>query len=133
MKNSYTTFVFFLQNAFSGYCSGLRPATRGNTYSNVNNVIGPTDGNFYKFAVFYAEEISSYSQEQALEWLHEKAFDIVYELETPTDTVITDQNLINQLNALKQGGAEEGTTYIKVSATDPNLPAKLYVEAPKYD
>lgn len=54
-------------------------------------------------------------------------------LSTPTDTVITDPDLIDQLNALKQGGAEEGTTYIKVSATDPNLPAKLYVEAPKYD
>ena len=54
-------------------------------------------------------------------------------LATPTDTAITDQNLINQLNALKQGGAEDGTTYIKVSATDPNLPGLLYVEAPKYE
>lgn len=58
---------------------------------------------------------------------------IYYPLNTPTDTVITNQNLINQLNALKQGGAEEGTTYIKVNAADPNLPGLLYVEAPKYE
>jgi hypothetical protein len=66
-------------------------------------------------------------------WLNSNNTTLLYPLATPTDTVITDQNLIDQLNALKQGGAEEGTTYIKVSATDPNLPAKLYVEAPKYD
>lgn len=54
-------------------------------------------------------------------------------LRIPTDTTITDQALIAQLEALKQGGAEEGTTYIKVNATNPNLPGLLYVEAPKYD
>ncbi len=69
------------------------------------------------------------------DWLASNPMKVYYipKNRATTDTVITDQNLINQLNALKQGGAEEGTTYIKVSATDPNLPAKLYVEAPKYD
>lgn len=71
--------------------------------------------------------------EQLRAWLTTHNIIAYYALATPTDTVITNQNLIAQLNALKQGGAEEGTTYIKVSATDPNLPAKLYVEAPKYD
>lgn len=52
---------------------------------------------------------------------------------TPTDTTITDSNLIAQLEALVDGGAEDGTTYIKVNATDPNLPGLLYVEAPKYE
>lgn len=66
------------------------------------------------------------------QWLVDARVSFVYALEAPTDTVITDQNLISQLNALKKGGSEEGTTYIKVSATDPNLPAKLYVEAAKY-
>ena len=54
-------------------------------------------------------------------------------LSTPTDTTITDQTLIAQLEALVNGGAEDGTTYIKVNATDPNLPALLVVEAPKYE
>lgn len=49
-----------------------------------------------------------------------------------TDITITETNLIAQLESLVAGGAENGTTYIKVSATEPNLPAKLYVEAPKY-
>ena len=59
--------------------------------------------------------------------------DLWYPLATPTDTTITDTNLIAQLDSLVNGGAEDGTTYIKVNATDPNLPAKLYVEAPKYE
>ena len=59
--------------------------------------------------------------------------DLWYPLASPTDTVITDSNLIAQLNALKQGGAEDGTTYIKVNANDPNLPGLLVVEAPKYE
>lgn len=59
--------------------------------------------------------------------------DLWYPLATPTDTTITDQTLIAQLDALLNGGAEDGTTYIKVKATDPNLPGLLYVEAPKYD
>lgn len=71
--------------------------------------------------------------EQLRGWLATHNIIAYYALATPTDTVITDQNLINQLNALKQGGAENGTTYIKVNATDPNLPGLLYVEAPKYE
>lgn len=66
-------------------------------------------------------------------WLEENPVTAYYALATPTDTIITNQALIDQLEALVNGGAEDGTTYIKVSATDPNLPAKLYVEAPKYD
>lgn len=54
-------------------------------------------------------------------------------LATATDTEITNTALIDQLNALKNGGSYTGTTYIKVSATDPNLPGLLEVEAYKYD
>jgi len=66
-------------------------------------------------------------------WLNRVAPKAYYAKATPTDTVITNQALIDQLDALKQGGAENGTTYIKVNATDPNLPGLLYVEAPKYE
>ena len=59
--------------------------------------------------------------------------DFWYPLATATDTTITDTALIAQLDALVAGGAENGTTYIKVNATDPNLPGLLYVEAPKYE
>lgn len=57
---------------------------------------------------------------------------VYYALVTPTDTKITDSGLVGQLNALKEGGSYEGKTYIKVTATDPNLPALLKVEAYKY-
>ena len=66
-------------------------------------------------------------------WLSSNNINTIYPLATPTDTVITNQTLIDQLEALVAGGAENGTTYIKVNATDPNLPGLLYVEAPKYE
>ena len=58
---------------------------------------------------------------------------LYYPLTTSTDTQIADGNLIAQLDALMEGGSYEGKTYIKVTATDPNLPGLLYVEAGKYD
>lgn len=66
------------------------------------------------------------------DWLESNPSTLYAPMATPTDTVIADQNLINQLEALVKGGSEEGTTYIKVSATEPNLPGLLYAEAAKY-
>lgn len=66
-------------------------------------------------------------------WLASNNVKTYYALATPTDTIITNQALIDQLEALVAGGAENGTTYIKVNATDPNLPGLLVVEAPKYE
>jgi hypothetical protein len=67
------------------------------------------------------------------EWVANNNLTVYYALATPTDTEITNTALIDQLNALKNGGSYTGTTYIKVSATDPNLPGLLKVEAYKYD
>ena len=66
-------------------------------------------------------------------WVASNKPEIYGVLATPTDTEITNTSLIDQLNALKNGGSYTGTTYIKVSATDPNLPGLLKVEAYKYD
>ena len=66
-------------------------------------------------------------------WLNGVSPTAYYAKATPTEDTITNQSLIQQLNALKNGGAENGTTYIKVNATDPNLPGLLVVEAPKYE
>lgn len=66
------------------------------------------------------------------DWIDENE-PVVYAVRaTPTDIPITNSALIAQLDALVNGGAEDGTTYIKVSATAPNLPALLTVDAPKY-
>ena len=55
-----------------------------------------------------------------------------YAVATPTDTQITNSELISQLDALMEGGSCEGKTFIKVTADSPNLPAGLIVEAAKY-
>ena len=56
-----------------------------------------------------------------------------YPLGTPSETVITYGPLIAQLEALIEGGAEDGVTIIKALSQYPDLPALLIVEAPKYE
>lgn len=75
-----------------------------------------------------------FTEAQALKtWLSQNNTTIYYVVATATDTTITNTALIAQLEALVNGGAENGTTYIKVLATGSNLPGLLYVEAPKYE
>ena len=50
-------------------------------------------------------------------------------INTLADTQITNPELIAQLNALKHGGSEEGSTTITVTAAGNNLPGLLKVEA----
>lgn len=138
-------------NTNNYYCTGVTDAA--NVPANNKGAISPTLQSFsisqmfattseYGVALysnapsqirlcFPIDELSTLAQ--VTTWLSTHPTTVYYALATPTTTEITNQSLIDQLNALKQGGAEDGTTYIKVSATDPNLPAKLYVEAPKYD
>lgn len=66
-------------------------------------------------------------------FIDEVGLSLYCQLNSFPDITITNQALIDQLNALKNGGSYTGTTYIKVSATDPNLPGLLKVEAYKYD
>lgn len=61
-------------------------------------------------------------------------FDLYYAIiNIPEDEKITEQTLIDQLEAIIEGGSYNSKTYIKVTATEPNLPGLLYVEAGKYD
>ena len=62
-------------------------------------------------------------------WLGTHPMDLYYPLLTPTDTQITNPELIAQLNAIKHGGSEEGSTTITVTAAGDNLPGLLKVEA----
>lgn len=80
----------------------------------------------------YDPDYDTNSAESFIADMTSKGAYIVYPLATPTDTTITDQALIAQLEALVKGGSEEGTTYIKLSTPEPNLPGLLYVEAAKY-
>jgi hypothetical protein len=88
----------------------------------------------YQQYILFRFSVSSIATIEAFRsWLENNPVTVIYPITTATDTIITDTTLIAQLEALVKGGAEEGTTYIKVSATDPNLPGLLYVEAPKYE
>lgn len=65
-------------------------------------------------------------------WLTNNVLTVYYPLATPTDTQITNSALIGQLDALADADTYDEKTYIRVTATDPNLPALLKVEAYKY-
>lgn len=65
-------------------------------------------------------------------WLGTHNVSLYYQLSTITETQITDSTLIGQLDALAGADTYDEKTYIRVTATDPNLPALLKVEAYKY-
>ena len=81
----------------------------------------------------YFQNTIANSLEEWHTWLSKKNMPIYYPWATPTNAQITNSELIAQLDALMEGGSYDGKTYIKVTATDPNLPGLLYVEAGKYD
>ncbi len=60
-------------------------------------------------------------------WLSNNNVTLYYQLATPTDTKITDNTLIGELNALYGSQGYDDTTILTVSATDTNLPAILEV------
>ena len=60
-------------------------------------------------------------------WLSNNNLILYYQLETPTDTKITDATLVGQLNAIDSAVLPKPITYITVGATDPNLPAPLKI------
>lgn len=84
----------------------------------------------YLMCKFSTTQVSSVAE--AIAWFSAHSIDVYYPEKTPTDTEITNAALIGQLNALVEGGSYEGQTTIAVTATDPNLPVLLKVEAAKY-
>ena len=62
-------------------------------------------------------------------WLSNNNLILYYQLETPTDTKITDATLISELDALSDALGYKDKTIITVSATGTNLPAILEVSA----
>lgn len=131
----YTTVItdYAIQNnvPISKYFSG---ASNVSSYSAVPrnsmsfiNISGQTTPRFY---VRYAEKFTSVNELRTFMLANKPK--VYYALETPTDTQITDATLVGQLEALAGADTYNGKTYIKVTATDPNLPALLKVEAYKY-
>jgi hypothetical protein len=125
-------FISLAEMASSNYCDGISTHFKNRKAypNNAGEFAIRTEGRTISF-----NKSGLASMDEWLSWLGNNNVTAYYPLAARlvTDTAITDQTLIAQLEALVKGGSEEGTTYIKVSATDPNLPAKLYVEAAKYD
>jgi hypothetical protein len=92
--------------------------TRGDTWNNKNGVYQLSGG-----VGFYWEAIAGYTRDQVVTWLASNNVTVYYALATPTDTKITDENLIGQLNDLERAGLSD-TTEITV---DGSLPAILNV------
>ena len=94
-----------------------------------NNIIDNAIAGHHSVHQFWVKA-DSFADATALEtWFTTHNAIAYYALATPTDTKITDATLIGQLDDLMEGGSYNGKTYIKVTATDPNLPGLLYVEA----
>jgi len=114
----------------SARCDSYQAKTQAQTYGGQKGFDVNTNGYVQFYDVDYD---GSDKKDSFVAMLKEKSAFIVFALATATDTTITNQALIDQLEALVAGGAENGTTYIKVLAADPNLPGLLVVEAPKYE
>ena len=110
------------------YCKSFSKSATGQTSSYAVSFWYNATGTGVRFIKDQTPDLSSFRS-----WLANNNQTVYYPLATATDTTITDTNLIAQLDSLVNGGAEDGTTYITVNATDPNLPGLLYVEAPKYE
>lgn len=65
------------------------------------------------------------TNESVLSWLTSHPVTLYYALETPTTTEITDETLIEQLEAVYDLELKEGVVNIVLTATSPNLPAIL--------
>jgi hypothetical protein len=111
-----------------GKCSHFDVEPTTTTWNGLNKT-GMNSGGALWFMTTSTNQGDTRTSEEFAQWLVDAGVSFVYALETPTDITITNQALITQLEALVKGGSEEGTTYIKVSASDPNLPGLLYVEA----
>lgn len=83
-------------------------------------------------AIFFRASSIMTSLDNWKTWLSNNNMLFYYALASPTNTKITDATLVGQLEALAGADTYDGKTFIKVTTSDPNLPALLKVEAYKY-
>jgi hypothetical protein len=114
----------------NGYCNRLTPinspsgaTTEGITFGAGNKII---------YIVLKDSRMESSTGANWEAWLGSNNTTAYYALATPTDTRITDAMLVGQLEALAGADTYNEKTYIKVTATEPNLSSLLKVEAYKY-
>lgn len=109
----------------------LRATTRQYVYGNPssNTFAFPSEGSDYwgTGGVTAIDEIKTMTLAEANTWLASNPLTIYYALATPTDTTITNQALIDQLEAIRTASLQNGTNTITNSATVPNLAGDMEV------
>ena len=102
---------------FDGFCNELPAGSRGMTFQTQyldGSVIAPrATASYGNIGVVYAVAISGMTLEEANAWLATHNMVVTYALENPTDTTITDQTLIAQLEAIR---LQSGTNTISVTS-----------------
>lgn len=88
-------------------------------------------GNNLSNLLIFATDNSGITLEQFKTQLASSHVTVYFYGGEPTEEVLYGE-LADQLDTLFEGGSYEGKTYIEITATDPNLPAGLIVEAGKY-
>ena len=84
------------------------------------------------YSSIYIGSIQGVTISQFREYLAADPIEVRYVLKTPYDEEITNQALIDQLDAFVAGGSDDTRTDIEVSAPYPELMAKLKIEAGEY-
>lgn len=113
-----------------GYCNYLRVQQAGTTVFAMSNCI-----RFSGFATdVFISPSSTFADAGAFTtWLRQVKPIVYYPLATATDTTITDQTLIAQLEAIRTAALESGSNTISNTATGTNLAGDLEIGYYGYD
>lgn len=110
------------------YCNRVKMTTRDNVYNNHIGISYGSSNNYYKNVVLRVDNnVTSINDFKT--WLQTHETQIVYLLKEPLDIKITNNNLINQLNAIKKAISYNNQT--NIYQVNNNLPFIISASALK--
>ena len=118
-----------VSNYYGGYCNNF---TNRGTYVQTSDVVN-TDvfslgsPSYSLRMLILGSRLSAMTTEALSTWLSAKTPTIYYALATPTDTTITDQTLIAQLEAVRTAALSTGSNTISNTATGSNLAGDMEI------
>ena len=112
-------------NVLPMYCNKLSAISPDGTFLRTQGIASDSNANHY-FNV-YIEDTSTYTLANFKTWLGTNNLEVHYILSTPTNTEITYQPLIDQLNELEKAQSKENQT--NISQVNNDLPFIIYAEA----
>ena len=127
---SYTRFKLGLPSAYS---ASSRSALMSDHfyYMESGNSVGGAFLYVGQIYLYYGNQ--STTVEDFKTWLSANNVEILYPLATATDTTITDQTLIAQLEAIRTASLENGTNTITNSTPEPNLTGDMELSYYEYN